>query len=87
MGKKFDNLFIYEEKVVFVRDILLNPKPESFSKDDALCLITCPNLLEAAFAARNNSYEDIYCKRCGKTSVEWIPGIKIFQVSGKCPNK
>ena len=87
MSVEYKNIQINGERVVFVRDLRLNPNPEKFTKDDALNLATCPNLLKAAERAYADSYEDKFCERCGKVSVEYMPLIKTYRVSGKCPQK
>jgi len=84
---RFDDIQIDGKRVVFVRDIQINPDPEEFGHDDALCLVTCPGILDATERAELDTYEDKYCRICGSTSVKYIPIINTYQISGKCPNK
>ncbi|OGM08340.1 hypothetical protein A2159_03335 [Candidatus Woesebacteria bacterium RBG_13_34_9] len=87
MGKEFEGLTIDGLDTSFVRDTGINPIPETFTEEDALGLITCPYLLEAAKRARNDSYHDYRCRKCLVASVEYYPVIRSYQISGKCLNK
>lgn len=83
----FKEFKIDDKPVTFLRNLGSNPNPEIFTDDDALCLATCPNLLEAMKKAEENPNTEIPCQKCRIVSVKLNRYSTTFEITGKCPKK
>lgn len=84
-GKEFDGITLLGQRTIFVRDTRVNSTPEAFDENDALAIVTCPDVNKAAIRARKNSWQDYWCGGCSRVAVQWQPFFQTMEVSGKCP--
>jgi len=84
-----ENIEIQGKKIKFVQNLIATPtipNPKIFTEDDALGLVTCPDLDLAIQRALQpeNMWDYQYC-RCRHVAVKYIPFLTTLSITGKCP--